>query len=243
MRVAVTLCVVVCLLAVVSATDSLRARRTQAFPRFSQVFAHATGTRCASLHCPYDNAVCCPGKGGRSPTCCPGGYKCTWSDSGPTTCDVIKHHLGGSGSVTTIRPTLVLSDSSATAQAPQAQQASPSASADQPAVAQSAAAASSSASSAPKFRQNIIIVKNINVLTKLQQVKPSSGAAKAATTSQSAAVSGTASSASEASQSVASASRFGQTLAAGEEGAAEEAAQAEGTEGAEEAAETEEADF
>jgi len=232
MRVAVTLCVALCLLVVAaSATDSLRARRTQSYPRFVQLFAHATGTLCAGMHCPYDNAICCPGKGGRAPTCCPPGYKCSYPNSGPTTCDVISNKAGGGNSITTIRPTLVLNDGAAgqaqaQAQA-QAQQASPSASAGQ------SASAGSGSSTAPKFRQNIIIVKNINVLTKLQQVKPHGHGS-----SSTAPVNST-----EASQPPPS--RFGQTFAAGEEGATEEAAEhEEAAEAAEAAAEeAEEATF
>jgi len=130
-----------------------------------------------------------------------------------------------------VRPTLILNGDSSLP----GSQSQVIASAQQQGMPPVAAASGSAApvatpAPAPKFRQNIIIVKNINVLTKLQQVKPSSGAgashssASEPAASQSAAansaesVAASAPSASEA--AAASQSRFGQVFS--EEGQTEE---------------------
>jgi len=238
MRVSTTLCVVLCLVAAVAATDTMRARRTEMFPRFTQLFAHAQGTKCATLHCPYDNAVCCPGKGGRAPTCCPSGYQCAWPHSGPTTCVFAKHKTSKNG-VTTIRPTLVINPSSpisgmaggsGSAQ-PQGQQSmaqSQLSLTDSPldvtpgGSQQGLAASASNAPSAPKFRQNIIIVKNINVLTKLQQVKDGKhhhgSSSRSSASGSSASPTGETTAASAVTESAGAAqSRFGQLLPTAED--------------------------
>lgn len=178
-------------------------------------FAKVHGTRCGSLHCPYDNAICCQGKTGvvaqgeRKATCCPNGYKCSYPDQRPTSCVrakavsvTINPSLSGGSSPSTAAQASAGSMSASTpsmssAVDPMAGSSSmegmPSASSmgSASAVAGSASMAMDGSSSAaapgavqpqqnvPKFRQNIIIVKNINVLTKLQQ-PPKGGSASEA---------------------------------------------------------------
>jgi len=126
-----------------------------------------------------------------------------------------------------VRPTLVLNGDSSLPGSQSQVIASAQQQGMPPVVAASGSAAPvATPAPAPKFRQNIIIVKNINVLTKLQQVKPSSGASAShsSAASQSAAansaesVAASAPSASEA--AAASQSRFGQVFS--EEGQTEE---------------------
>jgi len=186
----------------VTAVDTTSANNLKSYPRFQQLgmFSQVSGTRCGSLHCPYDNAICCSPQGGRRGSCCPGGYKCTWPDSGPTTCEADDSASGssGGGTVTTVRPTVIMQGQASAgsgaasslagtgsafgqvAPPSTAAQMSGLASLSAPGVPSSLSATNSESGGSsvapapptPKFRQNIIIVKNINVLTKLQQVKP-----------------------------------------------------------------------
>jgi hypothetical protein len=209
MKVVCLLLLGVCALVMV---DALQMDRASA-----GAFAQVHGTRCGRLHCPYDNAICCPGKTGhvgygqRKASCCPDGYQCSFPDQRPTTC------VKRASTSVTINPTLAgtASGGSPTAAAQVAGSAAspsmasmssmggsfssstsdmpgsasgsaaadPMASVSGSAAVGSASAAMGSASASatdptaaaqqpsnvPKFRQNIIIVKNINVLTKLQQ--------------------------------------------------------------------------
>jgi len=137
--------------------------------------AHASMCQIASptgaiekWNCPFDNPTCCSYN---AKSCCPSGYTCDETKT-PVQC-----RKAASAASNVLNPSIQLaSQSSVSSPSPAAVSSllgqSPASSVASEASIPAAPETPASNSAEPKFRQNIIIVKNINVLTKGQQAPP-----------------------------------------------------------------------
>jgi len=146
-------------------------------PSFLEVGSRARASICTissesgnteKWNCPFDNPVCCSFN---AKACCPPGYSC---DESKTPVQCRKAANAGSSA---LNPSIQLNSLSSVSSPPPAAANSlltPASTSQAPSEVSAPLGQEDSAphSHEPKFRQNIIIVKNINVMTKGQQAPP-----------------------------------------------------------------------